>query len=66
MLSLIARVIAAANAPCSFVGCTRHRHVGPCNVVESHAHVALRPVAPVAVVAPPVSQVMPIGARAAA
>ena len=39
MFSLIERVMTAANARCSYMGCTRRRHTGPCNV-EHHEHVA--------------------------
>lgn len=58
MLSLISRVLTVANARCSYVGCNRRRHVGPCNVEHGHEHShdhAHAHVAPVVTIVPPAS-----------
>lgn len=35
--TLIERFLTAARAPCSYLGCTRRRHTGPCTVTSSRA-----------------------------
>jgi hypothetical protein len=31
-IPLLERLLTCARARCSYVGCTRHRHTGPCNL----------------------------------
>jgi hypothetical protein len=45
-ISFVDRIRGALSAECSFVGCTRKRHTGPCNVASAAA------VAPAAVEIP--------------
>ena len=44
-IPLLARILTCARARCSYVGCDRHRHVGPCNVEARERVVEAREIA---------------------